>query len=158
MTKTREKKPPLDPPIFVCPHCLYEIPVDLLQVKPKIKKIALNPKANTAEETMQMILGGGKGTPIWEAYWQLHTAFGGDKGFKNCRPKDTARLFASAARAGADLQKIVLRAEMMRRGTEIKFMPQLFNWLDGLGYVSPDSSTETKNVDGSDRLLPATKR
>lgn len=159
MPKATVKKPPPEPDIFVCPHCFYEIPVDMLRVKPKIKKVAASSRVNTAEETLEMILGGGWGTPLWEAYWQLHTVFGGDKGLKNCRPKDTARLFASAIRAGADPQRIILKAESARRGaSEVKFMPQLFKWLDGMGYASPNDSMEAENGDGSGRLLPTPKR
>jgi hypothetical protein len=157
MPRLKEKKLPPEPTIFVCPHCFYEIPVDLLQVKPKTKKIAVDPKANTAEETLEMILGGGRHTPLWEAYWQLHKAFGG--ALKNHQPKLSARLFACAVRAGADPQKIVAKAEMMRqRCSEAHFMPQLIRWLDGLGYAEPDTLAEAKNGDGSDRLLPTTQR
>lgn len=92
-------------------------------------------KAKT--ETLEEILQGGKGTPMWEAYWMLVATFGGQS--KNPAPKTTARLYADALRAGATQERIQNRAQGLRNGTtEAKFMPQLKNWLEGQGYLTPD--------------------
>ena len=86
--------------------------------------------------SLESILGGGKGTPYWEAYWKLVSTFGGQS--KNHAPRSTATLYMTAT-VGFHPDHIQEKADSLRQSTsEVKFMPQLAKWLEGQGYATPD--------------------
>jgi len=101
----------------------------------KTPRKARTPKASS--DSLEEILRGGKGTPMWEAYWKLVATFGGQP--KNPAPKTTAVLYAAAIVAGAPQERIQAQAQALRNLTsEERFMPQLSKWLEGQGYLTPD--------------------
>jgi len=87
--------------------------------------------------SLEEILGGGKGTVNFEAYWRLAGTFGVAK---NPAPKTSARLYVEAIGKGATVERIQNRAENLRRAnSDEKYMPQLAKWLEGEGYLAPDA-------------------
>lgn len=94
-------------------------------------------KPKPADQTPEEILGGGKGTPVWESYWKLVATFGGMP--KNPAPKTTARLYVNALNAGRSAEQIQALAQELRNATsDVKYMLSLNNWLTGGGYLTPE--------------------
>lgn len=98
------------------------------------------PKARAeSPETLEGILGGGKGTPTWEAYWRLVGIFGPGK---NPAPKTTAKLYAYAVVAFSP-EHIHEKAQALARSVSSpQYLPQLAKWLEGEGYRNPDPTPQ----------------
>lgn len=102
------------------------------QPNPVPRKRATKAKA---PESLEEILGGGKGTPTWEAYWKLVGLFGPGK---NPAPKTTAKLYAYAVVAFSP-EHIHEKAQALARSVSApQYLPQLAKWLEGEGYRNPD--------------------
>lgn len=107
----------------------------------KDKKINTAPRKRVTkpkdEVSLEAILGG-KGSPLWEAYWKLAGIFGPAK---NPSPKATARLYHFALGGGFKVEHIHEKAQELARATsEQKYLPQLAKWLEGEGYRNPDQA------------------
>ncbi len=98
------------------------------------KRSTVTPKE---PESLETILGGGKGTPVWEAFWRLASTFGPAK---NPAPKRSARFYAEAlGRTGLIPEQIQAKAETLARSVgEPKYMPQLVTWLENGGFLNPE--------------------
>ena len=112
-----------------------------LQITDPLPREELNGRVRTGKrkagsESLEAILGGGKGTPTHEGYWKLVETFGGAT--KNPAPKATAKLYADAITTGTTPELILSKAQELRNATsDSKYMPQLRTWLEGEGWRNP---------------------
>ena len=90
-------------------------------------------------DSLEGILGGGKGAPTWEAYWKVAGIFGPGK---NPAPKTTAALYVKATIEFSHEHMFLKAQAMARTVSEQKYLPQFAKWLEGEGYRSPDQPTQ----------------
>lgn len=83
---------------------------------------------------------GPKGSPDEKAYWELVKVFGGEK---NPSATQSAQAFVEAIQV-VPVHTILAKAKGLRSSmSDAKYMPQLFKWLDGQGYMNPDASVSS---------------
>ena len=123
------------------------------QPRPKKRPAAVRSKSeNSGGKTLDEILGDCK-----LAYWAMVDTFGGQS--KNYSPVKTATLFVEAVKSHT-AELILAKAQGLRASVEdAKFLPQLEKWLEGQGYLNPDSpaSRRAASIKGSSRLDKATE-
>lgn len=87
---------------------------------------------------LEAILGP-KGSPDELAYWKLVSIFGGQT--KNPAPTETAQAFVDAI-LKYPCQTILDKAQNLRDAqSDLRYMPMLQKWLDGQGYLNPNTLT-----------------
>lgn len=118
-------------------NTIVEVEEDVkIEEKEKVKTVPRKRVTKLKDEaTLESILDG-KGSPLWEAYWELVGIFGPAK---NPAPKTTARLYRLALEHELMVEDLHVKAqELLKATSDPKYLPQLAKWLEGEGYRNPN--------------------
>jgi hypothetical protein len=145
----RPKKNPLGSnkePTYGNPQVTEPEPEPELEKDKSIKTVPRKRVTKPKEvESLDAILDG-KGSPLWETYWELAGLFGPSK---NPSPKITAKLYRLATQT-VESDHIQQKAvELAKATSEQKYLPQLAKWLEGEGYQNPTQIPLTGGTNGS---------
>ena len=140
--ESQSELPPMDEALapleqaLVLEPCILNLEPRTLNLEPvSPEPVRKRPVEAKVPDTLEGILGGGKGTPTWEAYWKVAGVFGPGK---NPAPKTTAALYVKATIEFSHEHMFQKAQAMARTVSEQKYLPQLAKWLEGEGYRNPD--------------------